>query len=251
VDKSPYAGFEWPKDVYEIRERINDYEFSFLANKIRNPLTPINPNNEYDFVLAPNYKNSHATLFLLVLDKKASEVSAAIFFNSNSEDNRDTEFRFNKKEYYKCDLKDGDVDKKEVERKGASVEPTSWFDPTSPERVLYADRVIPFIDVSTALQTAKDDNSCTLYGLTIMEGIIDMLAAENNRNKILSLAKGEKKDLKELQNFVKDYLKQHTPYWNNETGQPLSSEELQLYHQKKRWNISNKCFKHFFLKDSE
>ena len=78
-----------------------------------------------------------------------------------------------------------------------------------------------------------------------------MLAEENNRNKILSLAKGPQKDLKKLQNFVKDSLKQRTPYWNHETEQPLSSEELQLYHQQMRWEISNKCFEHVFLEGGE
>ena len=100
VDTSPYAGFELPKDVYQIREAINAYEFSFLGKKITLYNKPINPNNEYDFVLAPNYKDDHATLFLLVLDKKASEVSAAIFFNSNGRGGSYTEFRFNMKQYY-------------------------------------------------------------------------------------------------------------------------------------------------------
>jgi len=251
----PYAGFERPRDVYQIRHAINAYEFSFLGKKFcaRGP-SPINPKNEYDFVLAPNYKDAHATLFLLVLDKKASEVSAAIFFNSNAQDNSYTERKFNFKGFYRYGLKDGDVENKEVERKGASIKAWSYGglrEGVIPNFELCADRVIPFIDISTPLQTAKDDHSCTLYGLTMMEGMIDMLATENNRNKILSLAKGPQKDLKKLQNFVKDSLKQHTPYWNHETEQPLSSEELQLYHQKMRWEISNKCFKHVFLEGGE
>ena len=97
----PYAGFDWPRDVYRIRHAINAYEFSFLGKKFcARGHSPINPKNEYDFVLAPNYKDAHATLFLLVLDKKASEVSAAIFFNSNAQDNSYTERKFNFKGYY-------------------------------------------------------------------------------------------------------------------------------------------------------
>ena len=81
--------------------------------------------------------------------------------------------------------------------------------------------------------------------------MIKMLASKNNRDKILSLAKGTEKDRKELKHFVKDYLKEHTPYWNHETEQPLSPKELQLYHQKMRWEISNKCFEHVFLEGGE
>ena len=74
-----------------------------------------------------------------------------------------------------------------------------------------------------------------------------MLASKNNRDKILSLAKGKEESQEELKHFAKDYLKEHTAYWNHETKEPLSPKELQLYHQKMRWEISNKCFKHFFL----
>ena len=40
---------------------------------------------------------------------------------------------------------------------------------------LYADRVIPFLDISTRLQTVKDDCNCGLYGLTMIAGILKIL----------------------------------------------------------------------------
>lgn len=98
----------------------------------------------------------------------------------------------------------------------------------------------PFIDASHNLQTRQEDKSCTLYGITFIQAIINFLNDPEKAERVYALAlnaKTEQNTQEKLAMIFQEELKAYLPSYYNTEGKIKSNEEIDAYHAKLRWSL--------------
>jgi hypothetical protein len=114
---------------------------------------------------------------------------------------------------------------------------------------LYIDSSVPIIDASHCLQTQKEDENCSLYGLNFINAILSMLRDKEIAEHVYQLAQefslqNNDAELK-LKNIFGHELKRFLPcYYSDMTEK--SYGEIKEHHMRQRWEIGSKALATYF-----
>lgn len=190
------------QDIYEIKE--------YLKDELVNMSKPL-----HRFVITPNWKDTHATCLVHIINPETRRIMASIFINSwqSQEYTNFISYRFN-------------LD-------------------TNRDSNTAGHAKIPFIDASHHIQVSPEDSNCTIYGYKFIEAVAKMLNEPLHAQRIFALAenveKGNLQASNDLREIFNEELKNYLPcyYTNKHHNAPADIKE---FHLQQRWNIGSEVF---------
>lgn len=110
-------------------------------------------------------------------------------------------------------------------------------------------REVPFLDLSHELQTADDDQNCSIYTLNFTHAIQQLLRDDKTSDRVyqagLDLNSQNKEEkvlaVESLTSIFKTEIKKYLPYYYNSDGTRKSDPELKDFHLKIRWDLGSKA----------
>jgi hypothetical protein len=235
--KSKFCKVLSPKDIYEIRQYLFEYELGQLTEKIETPI-----------LIVPNSNDLHGTLTFHILDIPNQRVLTSILLNScYSEDyHKQMNAKFNMPSRYNC-LVNNDEEMERIQELFPNV-----VNDDSLRKRYVCNWQIPFLDFSYNLQTSQDDSNCALYTYTSANALAKAFDKVEFVHNVVDLSKNvfsqpENEEMKRtLESYFKSQFFANLPQYYHPNGDKKPEQEIKQYHMKLRWDLSSAWLVEFF-----